>query len=141
MTNPHNQFEPTAREAHEWLAAFERDAPLFEQLPLRLPNGKSVPAIHIVCSTCKCRLSGDRVHGRVVQSLAHVITVTANAMCTRCDRITHIDCRFRTDEQDAILEWLANGRWQARPMRPGSIRGRVVEAVRRLLARRRSQLP
>lgn len=141
MSDPHNQFQPTTREVHEWLAAFERDAPLFEQLPLTLRNGRSVPAIHIVCSTCSCRLSGDRVHGRVVQSLAHVITVTANAMCTRCDRITHVDCRFRTDEQDAILEWLSNGRWQARPMRPGSIRGRVVEAFRRVLARLQSRLP
>jgi hypothetical protein len=122
------------REVRDWVAAFERDEPLYGQFPLTLANGRSIPGLHVVCSECNCRISGDRVRGRVVQSLHNVITVTANAMCTRCDRITHVDCRVRSDEQTAVLEWLANGRWQARPMQPGSIRERVTDAVRRLLA-------
>jgi len=57
-------------------------------------------------------------------------------MCTRCDRITHIDCRFRAAGKIAIVEWLgSNGRWQARLMQPRSIRVRVVDAFRRLLSR------
>jgi hypothetical protein len=62
-------------------------------------------------------------------------------MCTRCDRITHLDARFRADEQTAVLEWLANGRWQARPMQPVSIRVRVADAFRCLLAWLSSRSP
>ena len=123
------------REVRDWVAAFERDPPLFAQFPVTLRNARTIPGVHLVCSTCNGRISGDRVRGRVVQSLPGVITVTANGMCVGCERLTHIDCRFRSDEQSAVLEWLANGRWQARPMQPESIRMRIVDAFRRLLTR------
>lgn len=129
------------REVRDWVAAFERDEPLYGQFPLTLANGRSIPGLHVVCSECNCRISGDRVRGRVVQSLPSVTTVTANAMCTRCDRITHVDCRFRSVEQTAVLEWLANGHWQARPMQPKSIRVRIFDAFRRLLTRLSSRSP
>lgn len=126
----------SARESRDWVAAFERDPPLYDEFPLTFENGRSIQGLQIVCSACSCRISGDRVHGRVTQMLPHVFTVTANAMCTRCDRITHIDTRFRIDAQAVIVEWLAtDGRWQARPMQPESIRARVFDAFRRLLTR------
>lgn len=121
------------REVRAWLAAFERDPPLYTLFPLTLKNGKSIPGAHVVCSACNCRISGDRVRGRVTQPLPHVNAVTANAMCTRCNRVTHVDFRFRAGEATTVLEWLAHGRWQARPMQPPSIRVRVADAFRRLL--------
>jgi hypothetical protein len=70
-----------------------------------------------------------------------VVTVRANAMCTRCDRLTHIDARIRADGEIAVVEWLGtNGRWQARPMRPPSLRVRLGRAFRRLLTRLSSRL-
>lgn len=136
-----NFSSASERAARDWVAAFERDRPLYEQFPLTLANGRSIPGLHVVCSECACRISGDRVRGRVVQSLPHVITVAANGMCTRCDRITHIDCRFRSDEQTAVLEWLAHGQWQARSMQPGSFRVRIIDVFRRLLDRLSSRSP
>jgi hypothetical protein len=130
------------REVRDWIAAFERDPPLFAQFPLTLRNGRSIPGVHVVCSTCRCTISGDRVHGRVTQFLPHVISVSANAMCTRCDRLTHLDFRFRADRELAVVEWLAgNGRWQARPMRPRTLRVRLGDAFRRLLTRLSSRSP
>ena len=124
------------RAVRAWLAAFERDPPLHTLFPLPLKNGKSIPGVHVVCSACGGRLSGDRVRGRVTQPLPHVRTVTANAMCTLCNRVTHVDFRFRTDTATTVVEWLAsNGHWQARPMQPPSVRARVVDAFRRLLNR------
>jgi hypothetical protein len=67
--------------ARAWISQFQNEPPLYTLLPLILANGKSVPGVHVVCSTCSGRISGDRVHGRVIQSLPHVVTVTANGYC------------------------------------------------------------
>ncbi len=136
MTDLKKGCNTPEREVRDWIAAFERDPPLFMQFPLSLRNGKSIPGVHVVCSACHCQISGDRVRGRVIQYLPHVATIRANAMCTRCDRITHVDCRFRADGKIAVVEWLGtNGRWQSRLMQPQSIRARIADAFRRLLAR------
>lgn len=125
-----------AREVRNWVDAFERDPPLFTQFPVALNNGRAIPGLHVACSACRCRISGGRVHGRVSQFLPHVVSVTANAKCDVCDKITHIDCRFRTDHNITVIEWLGcNGRWQARLMQPESLGGRVVDKFRRLLVR------
>jgi len=133
---------PPEREVRNWVNAFERDPPLYTLFPRRLKNGTSIPGVHVACSACNCRISGDRVRGRVTQLLPDVLTVAANAMCTRCDRVTHVDFRFRADKTTTVVEWLAgNGRWQARPMQPLSIRVRVVDALRRLLTWLSSRSP
>jgi len=135
-TDSDNDCKASAREVRDWIVAFERDPPLFTQFPVTLKNGRSIPGVHVVCSSCRCTISGDRVHGRAIQSLPHVISVRANSMCTRCDRMTHIDFRFRADREIAVVEWLAsNGRWQARPILPRSLPVRLGDAFRRLLTR------
>ena len=119
----------------EWIRAFDADPPLYMHFPLTLTNGTCVPGLHVVCSNCQGTLSGDRVHGRVIQSLKHVITIAANGLCGRCSLITHIDCRFRSNGHETVIEWLgSNGRWQSRAMRPVSLVERLVRTLRRLVA-------
>jgi hypothetical protein len=132
-----DQDEATSHtDAERWRLDYERDRPLHTQFPLKLLSGKSIPGLHIVCAGCGSRLSGDAIRGRVTEWLPHVVSVAANGMCIGCARITHIDCRFRTDREDTIVEWLGSGgRWQARPMRPRSLRVRLGDAVRRLWTR------
>lgn len=114
---------------------FESEPPLHSLFPLTLSNGKTVPAIHIVCSKCDAQISGDRIHGRVIQSLPHVITISANGLCDVCQRMTHIDCRFRSDPNGTAVEWLAaNGYWQARELRQPTLGEKVARGARRLAA-------
>jgi len=118
-----------------WTTAFAGDPALHSQFPVRLMNGKSVPGLHVACRKCGSPLSGDRVRGRVIQSLPHVVTVTANGYCDVCKRMTHIDCRFRTQGQQSIVEWLgSNGYWQAREMRKPRLPEKIFRDVRRLAA-------
>jgi hypothetical protein len=86
----------------------ENEPPLHWLFPLTLSNGKTVPAIHIVCSKCNAQISGDRIQGRVITSLPHVITVSANGHCDVCQRMTHFDCRFWTEGQKNVIEWLGS---------------------------------
>lgn len=117
-----------------WVTAFESEQPLYLQFPVRLMNGKSVPGIHVTCSCCNGRISGDRIRGRVVQSLAHVVTVCANGYCTECNRMTHIDCRFRVREHETVIEWLAaNGQWQARELRQRTAVETITRGARRMM--------
>ena len=111
--------------------AFETDAPLYTQFPVTLANGRAIPGVQVVCSKCDERLTGDRLRGRVIQSLAHVVTVSANGYCVCCHRLTHVDFRFRATPQATIVEWLANnGRWQAREMPQPTGLARVVSWLR-----------
>jgi hypothetical protein len=129
---------PAIRDDHiaGWLSTYKRDAPLYSQFPVTLKNGKSVPGVHVVCNTCRGRISGDRVRGRVIQSLPHVVTVSANGYCEQCDRMTHIDCRFRANADETVVEWLAsNGYWQAKEMRQPTLGEKITQRVRRLLFR------
>ena len=84
-----------------------------------------MPGVHVVCMQCGNRISGDRVHGRLIQSLPHVLTVSANGCCEECDRLTHIDCRFRAN---------ANGGWQARELRQPTLGEKIARGARRLAA-------
>lgn len=118
-----------------WLAAFESDPPLQKLFPVTLINGTSVPGIHIVCSNCSGTISGDRIHGRVNKSLPHVLTVSANGYCQECDRLTHVDCRFRSNADGSVVEWLAaNGCWQARELRRPTMGEKIARGARRLAA-------
>lgn len=128
--------EETAR---GWMAAFNSDEPLYKQFPVRLINGKTVPGIRVVCSPCGQHLTGDRLRGRVVQSLPHVVSVSANGMCVVCERLTHVDFRLRAHPGETMVEWLAtNGQWQAKEVRPSTLLERAFGVVRRLRARLRS---
>lgn len=132
MTEVPDTLEVKAR---AWLTDFHRDQPLYVQFPLRLANGKSVPGVHVACSFCNDRISGDRVHGRVIQSLPHVVTVAANGFCEHCSRMTHIDCRFRVHGGETLIEWLmTNGRWQARELRQLTPMDKIRQTARRLMA-------
>jgi hypothetical protein len=118
-----------------WITAFQSEPPLHTLFPVYLVNGKSVPGVHIVCSKCGGRISGDRVRGRVVQSLPHVVTVAANGWCEECDRMTHIDCRFRSNADETVVEWLASGGyWQAKEMRQPTIAEKIARGALRLAA-------
>ncbi len=118
-----------------WMTAFASEPSLHTQFPVRLLSGKSVPGVHVVCSECGNRISGDRVRGRVIQSLPHVITISANGYCDVCKRMTHIDCRFRSEGQQSTVEWLgSNGYWQAREMRKPTLSEKIALGVRRLAA-------
>lgn len=131
MTETRGTLQAKAR---AWITDFHRERPLYVQFPLRLANGMSVPGIHVTCSSCNGRISGDRVHGRVVPSLPHVVTVSANGFCEQCNRLTHVDCRFRVHGGETVIEWLAtNGRWQARELRQPMPMYKVRQAARRLL--------
>lgn len=121
--------------ARGWIGAFASEPPLHTAFPVTLANGKSVPNIHVVCSCCSGHISGDRVHGRVIQSLPHVITISANGYCEQCNRMTHIDCRFRTTSDETVIEWLAdNGHWQARKMEQPTLARKIERGARRLMA-------
>ena len=118
-----------------WLAEFESDPPLHKIFPVTLINGTSVPGIHIVCSNCSGSISGDRIRGRVIKSLPHVLTVSANGYCEKCDRLTHVDCRFRSSADGTLIEWLAaNGCWQARELRQPTLAEKIARGARRLAA-------
>jgi hypothetical protein len=131
-------FEPTVPESRVLglIAAYERDAPLAAQFPVRLVNGRELPAIHLNCSCCGRRLPDDTVHGRLIQSLPHVVTVEANGLCEPCNRLTHLDCRVRANDDQTLIEWLgSNGRWMAREYRPPSWFESAAARVQRMLAR------
>lgn len=114
-----------------WVTEFQRDPPLHQSFPVTLKNGKLLPGVHVVCSKCRNRISGDRVHGRTVQSLPHVLTVSVNGFCAECDRLTHIDCRFRADGSQTIVEWLgAHGQWHAKEMRLPTLADKVSRWLR-----------
>ncbi len=120
--------------ARDWITAFESEPPLHTHFPVRLPNGKSVPGVHVVCSCCNGRISGDRIHGRVIQSLPHVVTVSANGYCEPCDHMTHIDCRFRSVSDETLIEWLSSGgQWQAKAIRKPTLGEKLARATRRLV--------
>jgi len=121
------------RKMREWIAAFRSDPALHTLFPVTLMNGKLLPGMHVVCSNCGNSISGDRVHGRTVQSLPHVLTVSASGYCAECDRLTHIDCRIRANASDTIVEWLGtNGNWQARELRQPTFAEKVRRWLRRL---------
>ena len=118
-----------------WIAAFKTEPPLHTLFAVTLSNGKTVPNIHIVCLECDAQISGDRIHGRVVQSLPHVITVSANGHCEECGRLTHVDCRFRASANTTVIEWLSsNGYWLAQELRKPTLIDKVARVTRRLAA-------
>ncbi len=119
-----------------WLAAYKQDEPLYSHMPIELNNGTSVPGLHVVCKTCGSNISGDRVRGRVIQSLPHVVTIAANGFCAPCDRLTHIDCRLRANTDETLIEWLgSNGIWQGRAFRPPTLSEKLARWMRRMLFR------
>lgn len=129
-------FSPPEAIVEQWVAAFRADPPLHTLFPVVLNNGKSVPGVNIVCSTCRDSLSGDRIHGRVVQSLPHVVTVHANGYCQRCNRLTNVRCRFRTEGRDAVVEWPgSDGRWRRMEYLVPTRWQRLAKHWRRFLAR------
>jgi len=131
-----NNEEPAVRVGNiaAWLSAFKRDAPLHSQMPIKLQNGKSVPGLNVICNNCGHSLSGDRVRGRVIRSLPHVVTIEANGLCEPCDRLTHVNCRIRATEDETLIEWLGgNGLWQAREYRQPTLAEKIARLVRRLL--------
>ena len=118
-----------------WITAFASEPPLHTQFPVKFVNGKSVPGVHVVCSCCNGQISGDRVRGRVTQSLPNVITVSANGYCEQCNRMTHIDCRFRAQKDETLIEWLAsNGHWHARELRQPTVVEKITRGAHRLVA-------
>lgn len=126
---------PSDAKTRAWITEFQCEQPLHAQLPLRLANGRSVPGVHVVCSCCNGHISGDRIHGRVIQSLPHVVTVSANGYCQACNRMTHIDCRFRAKADETVVEWLSsNGRWCARELRRPTLIEKGIREARSLLA-------
>lgn len=128
---------PEVREGNiaAWATAYIGDAPLHCQFPIMLKNGKSVPGVHVICNSCGAHISGDRVRGRVIQSLPHVVTIEANGFCEPCDRLTHIDCRVRANRDETLIEWLGNnGLWYAREYRQPTLAEKITEQVRRLLS-------
>ena len=140
MAHQDDDDAQTRIEAEGWRRDFERDAPLYTHFPLTLVNGKSIPAVQIVCDGCGGRLSGTAVRGRLVNSLPHVVTVAANGKCTACTRITHVDCRFRAHADETIIEWLgSDGRWQARAMegtsRMEQVVGLFIQLMKNLISR------
>ena len=118
-----------------WITAFQNEPPLHSQFPVTLKNGKTVPGVHVVCAQCNNQISGDRVHGRLTQSLPHVLTISANGYCEECDRLTHVDCRFRSNSDGTVVEWLANnGYWQARELRQPTMAEKFAHGARWLAA-------
>lgn len=133
MSTQNNELVVSDAKVQSWVDAYATDEPLYKQFPLNLVNGKTVPGVRVICTTCEDRLTGDRLRGRVVQSLPHVVTVTANGYCHVCDRLTHVDCRFRANPGVTIVEWLrTNGTWQAREIRPSTLFERATGLVRRM---------
>jgi hypothetical protein len=119
-----------------WFAAYKLDAPLHSQFPITLKNGKSVPGVHVICNSCCNHLSGDRLRGRIIQSLAHVVTIEANGLCEPCKRLTHVDFRLRANGDETLIEWLSsNGLWQAREYRQPTLKEKIANRVRHLLSR------
>ena len=117
------------------MSAFKTEPPLHTLFPVTLKNGKSVPGVHVVCTQCGNRITGDRVHGRLTQSLPHVLTISANGYCEECDRLTHVDCRFRANSNGTVVEWLANnGYWRAQELRQPALAEKIARGVRRLAA-------
>ena len=120
--------------ARGWIAAFASEPPLYTLFPVKLANGKSVPGVHVVCSGCNGRISGDRIHGRVIQSLPDVVMVSASGFCEPCNRMTHIDCRFRVQKDKTVVEWLAsNGHWQTRELRKPTVVEKITRGAGRLV--------
>lgn len=116
-----------------WLTAFETDAPLASHFPRTLSNGDIVPGLHVVCTCCGQRITPDAVRGQVLQSLPHVLTVEGNGLCEVCDRLTHIDCRFRSNHNGTVIEWCdESGRWLRKPCQRPTLRSRIERVCRKI---------
>lgn len=125
--------EVQADKARAWGAAFESDLPLHKQFPVTLTNGKKVPGVRVVCGTCDQHLTGDRLRGRVVRLIPHVVTVAANGYCICCERLTHVDFRIRASVDRTVVEWLArNGQWQAREIYKTTMLERIAAIAQRV---------
>ena len=118
-----------------WITAYETEVPLHALFPIRLTNGKRVQGIHLICSRCGNAISGNHLRGRVAEPLPHVVMVTANGMCARCNHLTHVDCRFRATANKTVVEWRGpSGNWYSRKMRPQPLLEEIVGRVRRWAA-------
>jgi hypothetical protein len=120
----------------DWIAAYDRDPLLADQFPVALANGGTLPGVAVTCNRCRQPLPKDRVRGQVLQSLPHVIGVLANGYCERCDCLTHVACRFRSEPGETRMEWIGeDGRWRAEKVRRPGLLSRLARRVRRLLER------
>lgn len=117
------------------IASFRSDPPLHHSFPLRLANGARVPAVNATCGHCGRPVDPEWVHGRILDSLPAVKTLTANAYCVQCQRLIPLEGRFRESGTGFQFE-LADeaGAWHA-VAHPGDAPGPLRSPFARLAAR------
>lgn len=110
-TNPPPEVSRSPQAAAQ-IASFRTDPPLHQSFPITLPNGAVVPGFEITCGHCGKPVDPDWVHGRIVEVLPTVKQMAANAYCAPCERLIHLDGRFRAVEQTFQFEYPDdNNRW------------------------------
>jgi hypothetical protein len=117
------------------IASFRSDPPLHRSFPLRLGNGARVPAFDATCGHCGRQVDPEWVHGRILDSLPTVKTLTANAYCARCQRLIPLEGRFRESGSGFQFEFADGaGAWRA-ITHPGDTPGPLRSPFARLAAR------
>lgn len=134
-TAPAREQAPTVNEVppqvQGWVAAFQRDEPMYKSFPLVLPNGAKIKTFTGICSSCKEPVNPELVRGRVMWSLPTVATVEGNSYCEDCQRITHHDCRFRAEGNTYRAEWPGlDGRWYSKTPPVPTLLNRVLSLLK-----------
>ena len=114
MTTETTQREAArSPQAAEQIASFRRDPPLHTSFPVTLPNGAVVTGFNAQCGTCGETVDPAMVHGRLFLSLPTVQTIDANAYCVACQRLIHVDARFRAVDDTYQFEYPnEHGQWR-----------------------------
>lgn len=95
------------------VVAFKRDPPLHTLFPVTLGNGAVVTGFNADCGNCRQTVDPEWVHGRLFDSLPTVKTIDANAYCVACERLIHVDARFRAVDDTYQFEYPnEHGQWR-----------------------------
>lgn len=140
MTTDNPTIEPVRPpQVVRQIASFRRDPTLRGQFPLTLINGAVVKGLEAKCAQCHQPIDPEFVHGRVLDSLPTVKTLDVNAYCVPCERLIHIDVRFRAVDDTYQLEYPSgHGPWRTLRMVPDTAMRRLQRAGMALLAKARS---
>jgi len=131
----------TIRPAHppqvtRQIASFRCDPPIHGRFPLTLINGAVVKGLEARCANCSQTIDPEYVHGRVLDSLPTVKTLDVNAYCVPCERLIHIDGRFRAVDDTYQFEYPnERGQWRILRNEPETPVRKLQRAGKMLLAK------
>lgn len=90
----------------ELVKKWEREAPLYTQLPIQYQSGVTFNEIDCKCLICSQVIPQDNVHGVINRPIESVATVDALGWCRACNTLTPFYFRVRGDNNQLTMEWI-----------------------------------